>query len=49
LSYAGVDRKGNGTLLGGGWRADLNSEPALKRAGFGVFRGPENKGQPGAK
>jgi hypothetical protein len=32
VGYAGVDRKGNGTLLGGGWRADLNSEPVSHQA-----------------
>jgi len=29
LSYAGVFEKGSGTLLGGGWGADLNSKPTV--------------------
>jgi hypothetical protein len=48
LSYAGVDRKGSGTLLGGGWRADLNSDPVSKGAGS-ASSGTEGKGQQGTK
>ena len=40
LSYAGSFRRLTEDFLAGGSERSLNSKPASKKAGFGVFGGP---------